>query len=550
MMGSKPSSSLSAVEAPEFIHAGRAAIVLTLVRLACFILCLTAAWVCLAASDEAVELYWKAQQAEHKGDIVRAYVFYTQAAALDPHNWTYWMRSQALRAPALLQAKKNLPVAGQPPKPLTPEEAAVTGAVSPKDLQEAREALPPPLLHPSGGARSFDLNGDARMVFEKVADAFGLQVIFDSDYQPPPPFQFRVTGLSFHVALRALEDVSNSFVVPAGEKIMLVARDTPQKRRDLMLTVAEALPIPQRMSAQEAQEITTLVQQILDIRRITVDPQKRLIFLRDQARTAIVARQLLEQLLHYRPQVSLEADLISVSDTASRSLGLNLPNSFTLANAGSRAIALSGGVASFFGLGVASAQMLATFSQSHGATLLRAQMLALDGQPAELHVGDRYPVISVGYYGNTNGATGQVFSPPPTVNFEDLGLVLKVTPTVHSLEEVTLDVDAQFKLLGTGSLNGIPVISARQFQGKVRLNTGQWAVVAGLMTASEAKTISGIAGLSSVPYLGALVRQNTLEKDSSTTLLVLKPHIASLPPGAFATRSIWIGSESHPLGAY
>ncbi len=53
----------------------------------------------------------------------------------------------------------------------------------------------------------------------------------------------------------------------------------------------------------------------------------------------------------------------------------------------------------------------------------------MDGLPATLHVGEKYPIITSGYFGNTSGS-GTVYTPPPTVSFEDLGLLIKVTPHV------------------------------------------------------------------------------------------------------------------------
>ena len=94
-----------------------------------------------------------------------------------------------------------------------------------------------------------------------------------------------------------------------------------------------------------------------------------------------------------------------------------------------------------------------------------------------------------------------MYTPPPTISFEDLGLLIKVTPHVLSTDEVTLDLDAEFKLLGATSSNGIPVVANTQYQSKVHVMTGEWAVLSGLMTTQEAKTITGIPILSLIPLL-------------------------------------------------
>jgi type II secretory pathway component GspD/PulD (secretin) len=118
--------------------------------------------------------------------------------------------------------------------------------------------------------------------------------------------------------------------------------------------------------------------------------------------------------------------------------------------------------------------------------------------------------------------------------------VLKVTPWIHGLDEVSLEVDAEFKLLGAGNVDGIPIISNTKYTSKVRLRTGEWAVLSGLMTKTEAITITGMPGLSLIPFL----RGNTVSKEDGATLIVLKPHLLILPPTEFPTWRAWSGTET------
>ena len=117
---------------------------------------------------------------------------------------------------------------------------------------------------------------------------------------------------------------------------------------------------------------------------------------------------------------------------------------------------------------------------------------------------------------------------------------LKVTPHVASQDLVTLDLDAEIKLLGATSANGIPVVANTQYQSKVEVATGEWAVLSGLMSAQEAKVITGLPILSYIP----LLRNNTITKDDSATLIILKPHLTIAPPSESPAWKVWAGSET------
>lgn len=521
------------------------------------IVCALAA-VCYA-NDSANRLFREGQRAEKAGDRLHAYLLYVRAAELDPSNGRILERKMALQALTELSAS-------QPSKADVDAATAAALAVddrSPGEIPEAGPALPPPSLKAPPGTKSFKLRGNAQNVIEQVASAFGIQVVFETGYQPGPAFNFYTGELSMEEAFRALEQVTNSLVVPVNEHLAFVVRDTPQRRADTSPAMSVAIPIPERIAVQEAQEIVTAVQQTLEIRHIAVDPQRRMVYLRDTVGKVAAARQLFSQLSRLRAQVEVEVDLLAVTKTSALNIGLNLQTSSIILNFGNFLNNLNhlivpstftqflafGGGKTLFGLGVTEAQAFANITRSSAETILKSDVLTLDGQAASLHVGDRYPIITNGYYGETNG-TGTVYSPPPTITFEDLGLVLKVTPTLHDGGEMSLDVEAEFNVLGTSVVNGIPDIAQRKYQGKVRMRQGEWAVLAGLASDSQSTVSSGFAFLSNIPLLGRLFRQDTTNKDSGRILIVLKPRIVNLPPWDFPTKELWVGTESKPLSMF
>jgi Flp pilus assembly secretin CpaC len=90
-------------------------------------------------------------------------------------------------------------------------------------------------------------------------------------------------------------------------------------------------------------------------------------------------------------------------------------------------------------------------------------------------------------------------------------------------------------------------VSNRQIKSTVTLKEGEWGVVAGLVTSTEARTISGLAGVATLPLVGRFLRQNNNENDGEEVLMVIKPRLITVPPTEVLTPLVRVGSEERPF---
>jgi general secretion pathway protein D len=513
------------------------------------------------ATDMAGRAYRAGLKAERAGDHMKALFLYAQAAQANTKNRRYSRKlAAALHSAALVP---RVDTGRDPADESTVAHLEQQGLIDDPSLN-LKEAAPPPRLVASEETHSFTLRGDARAAFEKVAAAYGIRLLFEPDYRAPAPLKLDISEEGYREALRQLEAATDSFVVPLSAGTALVARDTVQNRTQWTPEGAIAVPIPERITVQEGQEIATAVQQTLEIRRISLDPGKRVVYFRDTVSKVYAAQAMFRNLARLRGQVTVDVEFMSASKTSSLSYGLTLPTSASIIDFGSLpkilAASIPAGSPGFaaalsiagtqLGVGIGNSVVIAALARSNVTSLLDSSVTALDGQAVTLKVGSRYPVTTASYSA-PNGTAVSGGGTIPTINYVDLGLSLKITPALHDDGEVSLDIEAEYKSLGAGGANGIPAINDQQFQGKVRLTDGQWAVVAGLVQTTRNNNTTGIWGLSRIPILGALFSTRTKEDDHNEVLLVLKPHLVAKPAwDEAASRPIWTGSETRPLTVF
>jgi tetratricopeptide (TPR) repeat protein len=211
----------------------------------------------------------------------------------------------------------------------------------------------------------------------------------------------------------------------------------------------------------------------------------------------------------------------------------------------SNGIALFGGGLTESALSPGSMSANISLNTSDSRELDQIQLRLGDGEEGTLKYGERYPIQTSSFstqmpsLPNIPGLTGAGASSNlssllssygagtmnvPQVEYQDLGLVLKLTPRVIRNGDVALTIDLKLDGLAGSSINGNPVLSSSAYSSVVTLKEGVGVVVASEMDKSESLAISGMPGLSEVPGMSNLTG-NDVQKNYSTLLIVMTPHV-------------------------
>ena len=123
------------------------------------------------------------------------------------------------------------------------------------------------------------------------------------------------------------------------------------------------------------------------------------------------------------------------------------------------------------------------------------------------------------YLGNSSTAT------IPQIQYEDLGLTLKTTPSVLRDGMITLDLDMKLEALTGSTNNNIPILTSRVFTSRITVPEGTPAMVVSQVSSTESRAISGVPGLASLPGFQGTLADRDAVRDSSDLILMVTPHL-------------------------
>jgi general secretion pathway protein D len=428
-----------------------------------------------------------------------------------------------------------------------------------RQVQRDIDSLSAPVkLQPvSNDPISLHLVEDAKVIYQSVCKAAGLNVIFDPKWNTSPRIPFDLTNVSLYEALRILGMESKTFWQPVTPNTIYVAEDNQQNRRDNSEQAVQTFFLTNVSQQSDANEILIALRNLMgqDFKPYLV-PSQNAIVVRGTPDELVLAEKIINDLDRTKPEVVIDVAVLEVSRLKERDLGITLPTSFGLTPQASNANLNSttngtsttttgttttgtsttsltlntlGNInATNFAVSVTGGQVNALLSDADTRILQNPRIRATDGQRATLKIGSKIPVATGSY--NAGVSTG-IASLGVQTQFQylDVGVNIDVTPTVHYDREISLKLKVEVSSQNGNSTvsAGVtePIFSQRDAEQTIQLKDGEPSLLAGILTNQDTKNVAGTPGLGELPILKYFFSSQDKTQQSDEIVFLIIPHI-------------------------
>lgn len=411
--------------------------------------------------------------------------------------------------------------------------------------------IPTPVLSPRSPAPITLKFNDTSLekIFEALGKLAGVNVVMDQDFRDKK-VNLNVVGVTFEEALDQLTFLNRLFYKVLDQNTIVVVPESPQKRR----SYDDLLVQTYYLQNAESKEVTAVVKAITGIQKVVENANLGSITLSGTADQLVLAQRVIDANDKPRGEVMVEVQILEVNRTRLKDFGIRLAGSdpyqaginldpFGPAEGDAGGDTGSTGLTSIrahflsslsladFVVSIPSG-LLARFLQTESTVQLLAapKLRAAEGKKTSLKIVSQVPVATASFPVQTGG--NQNFVSTTQIQYRDVGVTLELTPKITVGGEITLELTAEFSLLGQATEvagQRQPTFLTRNLTGILRLRDGETSLIGGLLQGRETESFSGALGLRHVPLVNKVFGSNERNKDDSEILISITPHIVRAP---------------------
>jgi general secretion pathway protein D len=382
-------------------------------------------------------------------------------------------------------------------------------------------------------------------VFETLSKVSGVNILYDEGFRADKRVPVNLTGVTFEEALDQITFVNRLFYKVVDANTIIIVPETPAKRRSYDELVVRTF----YLQNAESKDLLATVKSISGITKATENAPLNAITLMGTPDQIALAARVIAANDKARGEVLVKVEILEVNRNNLKTYGIDLSNyevSTTFSPTGAsgevaggftsvRAHLLSSLNVSDFVVNIPST-LFARFLQTDATVRILAspRLRAAEGKKTSLKIGTEVPIPVTTFTATQAGST--TFAPATSFQYRNVGVNLELTPKITATGEITLEIAAEFSLLGDDRNVGtgdnpivVPTFLTRTVNGILRLRDGEPTLLGGLLQSSEAESFRGALGLQSIPVLNKIFAARTKRDDQSEVLISLTPHLVRAP---------------------
>ena len=150
-------------------------------------------------------------------------------------------------------------------------------------------------------------------------------------------------------------------------------------------------------------------------------------------------------------------------------------------------------------------------------------VVALDNEEASLLVGQNVPFVT----GQSTSAASKTDNPFTTVQRQDIGTTLKITPRINLGDSVTLKIEQTTERINQDASSAAfdLVTNKRQILTNALIRDGEILVLGGLISDEDSEVRQKTPLLGDIPVLGMLFRSTAKKKQKTNLMVFIHPII-------------------------
>ncbi len=392
-------------------------------------------------------------------------------------------------------------------------------------------------------------------VFEIISKLTGVNFIFDKDVKESKVTLF-MTDVKFDQFLSVLLSTNNLASKLINSKTILIYPDTPMKGKIYDELMVETF----YLSHLKAKNAVAILSKIVKTKNVIANNELNSITIRGKRDEVEMASRIIEANDRVHSEVVLNVEILEVSRTREKNLGLSISDSITL-GVSRTSSGIENSADSVMGfapmaslndisditskelyLSLPTATLMLLKQDGDTKILAKPQIRVSNYSKATILIGERIPLRSNRKV-QTDGSITYDYQ------YQDVGIKLVTEPVITRYDQINLKLNLEISSLGNnvGTKDDLQyAIKTKSTTTVLTIHDGDTVILGGLIQDENRETIKKIPLLGDIPILGRLftsVNKENVETDIIMTITPVIIRSQDIPRRDLL--SFWSGNEKN-----